>query len=97
MKTIALALALLAGAVCAQTTVPTLDQSGRRGDMARLAQQKAKEKFDTADADKDGKLSKEETKATLPYMYERFERYDKDRDGFVNWEEFVGHNRWKKD
>ena len=97
MKPIVLALALLAGAAYAQTTVPTLDQSGRKGDMARLAQQKAKEKFDAADADKDGKLSKEEMKATLPYMYERFEKYDKDHDGFLSWEEYVGHNRWKKD
>jgi len=22
---------------------------------------------------------------------------DKDKDGFLNWEEFVGHNRWKKE
>jgi Ca2+-binding EF-hand superfamily protein len=97
MKALALALALLTGAACAQTAVPTLDQGGRKGDMARLAQQKAKERFDAADTDKDGKLSRDEVKAAMPYHYERFDKYDKDRDGFLSWEEYVGHNRWKKD
>lgn len=97
MRTIALALVLAAGAACAQTAVPTLDQAGRKGDMARLAQQKAKERFDAADTDKDGKLSRDEVKAAMPYQSENFDRYDKDHDGFLSWEEYVGHNRWKKD
>ncbi|WP_168204890.1 EF-hand domain-containing protein [Noviherbaspirillum sp. UKPF54] len=99
MKRIVAAAVLLAaaGALPAQTIVPTLDQPGRKGDMARLVQQKAKEKFDTADRDKDGKLSQEEVAAAFPYMTEHFAKYDKDGDGFLSWEEFLGHNRWKKD
>lgn len=81
----------------AQTVVPKLDQDGRKGDMARLAHKQAQDKFNTADANKDERISKEETAATLPYVAEHFERYDKDKDGLLTWEEFVGHNRWKKD
>lgn len=99
MKRTLLLAALLAaaGGLSAQTIVPSLDQPGRKGDMARLVQQKAKEKFDAADRDKDGRLSKEEVAAAFPYMTEHFGKYDKDGDGFLSWEEYIGHNRWKKD
>ena len=88
---------LAAGLAHAQTVVPKLDQEGRKGDMARLAHKQAQDKFNNADADKDNKLSREETAKTLPYVAEHFAKYDKDKDGFLTWEEFVGHNRWKKD
>jgi Ca2+-binding EF-hand superfamily protein len=81
----------------AQSIIPPLDQSGRKGDMARLAHKQAMEKFDAADANKDGKLSREEVAPTAPYMAENFPRYDKDGDGFLSWEEFIGHNKWKKE
>lgn len=81
----------------AQTVVPSLDQAGRKGDMARLAHKQAQERFDAADTDKDGKLSREETAKAFPYLSENFDKHDKDKDGFLTWEEYVGHNRWKKD
>lgn len=80
----------------AQTAVPKLDQDGRKGDMARLAFKQAQEKFDAADVDKDGKLSADETAKAMPYVAENFPKRDKDKDGFLSWEEYVGHNRWKK-
>src|SRR5690349_3452075 len=99
MKTLSLLFVLLAatGIAQAQTVVPKLDQDGRKGDMARLAHKQAQDKFNTADANKDERISKEEAAATLPYVAEHFDRYDKDKDGLLTWEEFVGHNRWKKD
>ena len=96
-KTLLFILVAAAGWAQAQTTVPKLDQEGRKGDMARLAAKQASEKFNAADADKDGKLSKEETAKAMPYVAENFEKRDKDKDGFLGWEEYVGHNRWKKD
>lgn len=81
----------------AQTAVPSLDQDGRKGDMARLAQKKAVEKFDALDKNKDGKLSKEELAEASPYLFSNFERLDQNKDGFLSWEEFIGHNRWKKE
>lgn len=85
-----------AGWAHAQTVVPKLDQEGRKGDMARLAAKQAQDKFDAADTDKDGKLSPEETAKAMPYIAENFGKRDKDKDGFLSWEEYVGHNRWKK-
>jgi len=81
----------------AQTVVPPLDQDGRKGDMARLAHKQAQDKFNAADTDKDGRLSPEEAAKKLPYLAEHFGKHDKDKDGFLTWEEYVGHNRWKKE
>ncbi len=90
------ALLLAAPALQARTMVPDLDVEGRRGDIARLAKQRAQEKFAAADADHDGKLSKQEVAAKFPYLADTFEQHDKDGDGFLSWEEFVGHDRWPK-
>lgn len=98
MKKSALSLALLiaAGWASAETIIPKLDEAGRKGDMARMAQEKAAARFDSADKNKDGKLSKDETEE-LPYIQAKFDALDKDKDGVLTWEEFVGHDRWKKE
>lgn len=83
--------------VAAQTMVPKLDQDGRKGDMARLAKEQAAARFDAADADKDGKLSREEVAKTSQFLSDNFDARDGNKDGFLSWEEYVGHNRWPKD
>lgn len=93
---ILLGLALAVGGVQAQTMIPKLDQEGRRGDVARQAKQRAMEKFDAADQDKDGKLSPAELEKSAPYLAEKFDERDKNRDGFLSWEEYVGHERWPR-
>lgn len=89
-------LLIAAGWAQAQSIIPPLDQPGRKGDIARLAQQQAAEKFDKADKSKDGKLSREEVEA-FPYILEKFDSLDQNKDGFLSWEEFIGHNQWKKE
>lgn len=81
----------------AKSIVPDLETEGHRGDMARAAQKKANERFDKADDNKDGFISKEEATAHLPYVAENFEKSDKDKDGKLNWEEFIGHDKWKRE
>ena len=88
---------LLPISAAAQTNIPSLEQSDRRGEIGRAAQKKAVERFDAADTDKDGKLSREEVTAHSEYMAGQFAELDKDGDGFLSWEEFIGHNRWKKE
>jgi hypothetical protein len=95
-KFLSLCLLLVVASVQAQTMVPKLDQEGRRGDVARQAKQRAMEKFDLADEDKDGKLSRQEAEKHLPYLFDTFDDHDKDRDGFLSWEEYLGHNRWPR-
>lgn len=95
-QVIGLMLLCASGIAWSQTMVPKLDQEGRKGDMARLAKEQAVAKFDAADENKDGKLSREEVAKTHPYIAENFEKRDLDKDGFISWEEYVGHNRWPK-
>lgn len=80
-----------------KSLVPELEAEGVKGDMARAAQKKANERFDKADADRNGQISREEAAATLPYVAENFEKYDKNKDGQLSWEEFIGHDKWKRD
>ncbi|NMG44999.1 hypothetical protein GPA22_14825 [Aromatoleum toluvorans] len=92
-----LALALAAPlAATAQSRIPSLDRDDRLGEVGRAARQKAVERFDGADANKDGKLSREEVSGR-PYLSENFDQLDKNRDGSIDWEEFIGHDRWKKE
>lgn len=84
------------GSVAAQSIVPKLDENGRRGEMARMVKEKSAAQFDQADVNKDGKLSKEEVSVVSNYFAENFEKRDLDKDGFLNWKEFVGHDRWAK-
>jgi Ca2+-binding EF-hand superfamily protein len=79
-----------------KSTIPAPDESNRKGDMARLAQQKSEERFDATDDDKDGQLSRAEVARHLPFFDANFERYDKNRDGMLSWEEFVGHGQWSR-
>ena len=58
--TIALFALLLPLGASAQTVVPKLDQEGRKGDIARMVHDKAAAQFDTADGDKDNRLTREE-------------------------------------
>lgn len=87
---------LVAQGALAQTMVPKLDQEGRKGDVARLAKQRAQERFAALDKDKDGRLSRPEVEQESAYLAENFAERDTSKDGYLSWEEFVGHNRWEK-
>lgn len=87
---------LLVPSAYGQTMVPKLDQEGRRGDVARLAKQRAQERFAAIDKNGDGKLSREELEQESAYLAEKFPERDLNHDGFLSWEEFVGHNRWER-
>lgn len=100
MKTLATALLLCwlsALPVHGQSRLaPDLDGAGRQGEMARLAQRQSEQRFEAADEDKNGVLSRAEVATHLPFFEQNFERYDKNKDGALSWEEFVGHGRWKR-
>lgn len=91
-----LALLVAPGALQAKTVIPELDEPGRKGDVARAEKQRAVARFDAFDANKDGKLSREEVTGRSSYLTENFDKLDADKDGFLSWEEFLGHDRWPK-
>lgn len=80
-----------------KTGVPNQDEQSRKGDMARLAQKKVNADFNMADEDNSGDLSRPEVAKHFPFRDQNFERYDKNKDGNLSWEEFVGHDRWKRE
>jgi hypothetical protein len=92
-----LALPAAAFAQRQKSTVPDLEAEGHKGDMARAAQKKANERFDKADEDKDGLITKEEALKQLPYVGENFDKFDKSKDGKLTWEEYIGHDKWKRE
>lgn len=79
-----------------QTMVPKLDQEGRRGEVARLAKQRAQERFAALDKNGDGKLTRDEINQESGYLAEKFPERDLNHDDVLSWEEFVGHNRWER-
>ncbi len=80
-----------------ESRIPSLDDTSRKGEMARMAEKNAQTKFDAADEDKDGVLSRPELAKHMPYFDQKFERYDKNKDGALGWEEYVGHDKWKRE
>lgn len=79
-----------------KSMIPDTDDGSHRGEIARAAQEKAGKRFADADADKDKRLSRDEVAAHYPYMAESWDRYDKDGDGYLTWQEFIGHDRWEQ-
>jgi Ca2+-binding EF-hand superfamily protein len=57
------------------------------GAQAQAAPADARSLFTKVDADKDGKVSKDEAKM-LPAVSGRFDELDKDKDGFLSMDEF---------
>lgn len=80
----------------AKSITPDLDEASRKGEMARLAQKASNDKFEAADEDRDELLSRAEVTKHFPYFDQNFERFDKNKDGVLSWEEFVGHDKWKR-
>ena len=91
-----LALGALSGPLCAQSMIPSLDEPGHKGDLARAAKQRSATQFDAADEDKDGRLSLAEVAKTSRYLTDKFDKLDANKDAYLSWEEFLGHNRWPK-
>ena len=65
----------------AQTASPSMQQAAA-GDKA------ASDAFKRADANQDGKLSKEEA-ARMPAIAAKFDELDKDKDGSLSMDEFM--------
>jgi len=84
----AVALTTAAFAAGAQTAAaPTTTAQADAQTAARQDAATVKAAFERADANHDGKLSREEA-AALPAVAEKFAQLDKDKDGFLSADEF---------
>ena len=77
----------------AKSVIPEPGEVSRKGDMARLEEQKKKERFKAADEDSNGMLSREELAKHMPYIEKNLDRFDTNKDGVLSWEEFSARNK----
>ena len=77
-----------------KSTIPDINASGQRGDIARKMLAKSSQQFLLADTDQDNRISPQEAAQHLPFISNRFSRYDKNKDNRLSWAEFLGHNEW---
>lgn len=77
-----------AAAVIALTLAMPLASAPASAQTTAQAASPAEAAFKRADANGDGKLSKEES-ARLPAIAARFDELDKDKDGFLSMAEFM--------
>ena len=73
--------------VQAQSTSPSTPPSAAPQQGQRSGSMTASDAFKRADANQDGKLSKDEL-AAIPGMSAKFDAWDKDKDGTVTMTEF---------
>lgn len=76
-----------------KSVIPDRGEVSRKGDMARLEEQKKKERFKAADEDGNGVLSREEVAKHFPYIEKIFDKLDTDKDGVLSWEEFSARSK----
>jgi Ca2+-binding EF-hand superfamily protein len=70
----------LAAGMTTSTAFAQASRAGRGGDMG----EKLKERFAAADKNGDGKLTKDEAKAGMPFVYKHFDEIDKAHTGSVS-------------
>lgn len=61
-------------------------------EMARRVKARFEAQFKQADANADGKLSREEAEKGMPYVFSHFDASDGNKDGFLSMEEISAHN-----
>jgi Ca2+-binding EF-hand superfamily protein len=80
---LAVALAVAGAAAVAQDTGSGDQPPPRRAARAEKAKAELEKRFAQADANQDGKLSREEAKDKMPKVYEHFDEIDSGKSGFV--------------
>jgi hypothetical protein len=53
------------------------------GNMHDVPRERARQRWDAADTDRNGRLSRAEAQASMPGLYDRFDRFDVNGDGEI--------------
>ena len=89
---IALAASALSTTALATDAASAPSRAGRREQM-KQAREAFKERFDAADANHDGLLTKEEAQGKMPKVYEHFDEIDTEHKGAVSERDIA---KWMK-
>jgi Ca2+-binding EF-hand superfamily protein len=83
----------LALATCLAASVAASAVAQNPQNSSRAEQLKAQmiERFQQADVNKDGRITKTEANGKMPRLYQRFDQIDKDGDGYVNQADIIGY------
>ncbi len=84
---------LLALATCLAASVSTSAFAQNPQKSARAEQLKAQmiERFQQADSNKDGRITKTEANGKMPRLHANFEKVDSDGDGYVTQQDIVSY------
>lgn len=77
-----------------KSIVPSINEQGQRGKIARRMMENATALFLKADINRDNLISVEEAGQFFPHVSQDFSRYDKNQDNGVSWQELLGHDKW---
>jgi Ca2+-binding EF-hand superfamily protein len=81
------ACALLIAMVC----LPAMAQRQPSPEQIEQLKTQMAERFVKADANQDGRLTRDEAKGKMPRLYQRFDDIDKDGDGYVSQADIAGY------
>jgi hypothetical protein len=87
LKTAATGVALVLAASMSTGLAFAQDAKAGRGDMA----EKLKQRFAAADKNGDGKLSREEAKAGMPFVYKHYDEIDKAHTGAITMADIAAY------
>jgi Ca2+-binding EF-hand superfamily protein len=85
---------VLAFATCIAASlivVPAFAQNPQNSARAEQLKAQMIERFQQADSNKDGRITKAEANGKMPRLYQRFDQIDKDGDGYVNQADIIGY------
>ena len=67
-----------------------------RGTRSQQAADRAQQRFADADADHDGRLSRDEASAGMPRLADHFDEIDSDHDGFLSTAEILDYIKQRR-
>jgi EF hand len=82
----------ICGALAAGCSLPVLAQPARVSNVEQVKAQ-LNERFARADANADGKLTKDEAKGKMPRVHQHFDSIDAQKKGYVTKEEILAYGQ----
>lgn len=80
---VALSVGLLSACGGSPVVAPEPSHDAEHRVMHDEPRHRARQRWDAADTDRNGRLSRAETQASMPGLYERFDRFDVNGDGEI--------------